>query len=201
MLKRIYGKIRTSIFSPRLMITKLRAARHFKKYAEIGEGLLCTHTSDCLADRPGLITIGKHCEIEGKLISMADGRIEIGDYSYLSRSSVIGSVESIIIGRYAVISNHVHIYDNNNHPTDPETRKKMSIEGYHTPAWRWEYSAHAPIVIEDNVWIGEYSAILKGVTIGEGSIIASHSVVTRDIPPYTIAAGNPARIVKRLEKK
>ena len=77
----------------------------------------------------------------------------------------------------------------------------MTVEGFHTPAWRWENSEHAPIVIGDNVWIGEYSAILKGVTIGEGSIVASHSVVTKDVPPYTIVAGNPARIVKHLEAK
>ena len=166
MLKGLYGKIRAKIYSPRLMVQKMRAA-----------------------------------EIHGKLISMADGRIEIGGDSCIYRDTVIGSVESIRIGRYAVISNHVHIYDNNNHPTDPETRKKMTVEGFHTPAWRWENSEHAPIVIGDNVWIGEYSAILKGVTIGEGSIVASHSVVTKDVPPYTIAAGNPARIVKHLEAK
>lgn len=201
MMKGLYGKIRAKIYTPRLMVQKMRTARHFKKYADTGKDFVCSQTSDCLADRPGLITIGNHCEIHGKLISMADGRIEIGGDSCIYRDTVIGSVESIRIGRYAAISNHVHIYDNNNHPTDPETRKKMTVEGFHTPAWRWENSEHAPIVIGDNVWIGEYSAILKGVTIGEVSIIACHSVVTKDVPPYTIAAGNPARIVKHLEAK
>ena len=57
----------------------------------------------------------------------------------------------------------------------------------------------APIVIEDNVWIGEYSAVLKGVTIGEGAIVASHSGVTKDVPSYSIVAGNPAQVVKKLE--
>ena len=65
--------------------------------------------------------------------------------------------------------------------------------------WQWSESAHSRIVIEDNVWIGERATVKKGVTIGEGAIIASNSVVTHDVPPFTIAAGNPARVVKSLE--
>ena len=72
------------------------------------------------------------------------------------------------------------------------------MEGFDGDAWKWKYADSAPIVIEDNVWIGEYSAILKGVTIGTGSIVASHAVVTKDVPPYTIVAGNPARVVKEI---
>lgn len=63
MMKGLYGKIRAKIFSPRLMVQKMRAARHFKKYADTGEDFVCSQTSDCLADRPGLITIGNHCEM------------------------------------------------------------------------------------------------------------------------------------------
>ena len=55
-----------------------------------------------------------------------------------------------------------------------------------------------PVVIEDNVWIGEYATVLKGVTVGRGSIVASHSVVTKDVEPYSIVAGNPAKKVKEL---
>ena len=56
------------------------------------------------------------------------------------------------------------------------------------------------IVIEDNVWIGMYCFIGKGVTIGEGSIVARQSVIMKDVPPYSIVAGNPARVVKTLKK-
>ena len=60
----------------------------------------------------------------------------------------------------------------------------------------WKYSAHAPIVIGRNCWIGENSRICKGVHIGEGAIIAANAVVTKDVPAFSVAAGNPARIVK-----
>ncbi|MGI6220066.1 MAG: acyltransferase [Bacteroidaceae bacterium] len=59
-------------------------------------------------------------------------------------------------------------------------------------------SSKGPVVIEDNVWIGTKSSIMPGVRIGRGSIIAANSVVTHDIPPYCVAAGAPARVVKKM---
>lgn len=145
------------------------------------------------------ISIGHHCDILSCISAMGpNARITIGDYTTL-RGGVVGSVESIAIGSYVISSNHVNIYDNNNHPTDPEIRVRMCESGFYSDMWKWEHSEHKPIVIEDNVWIGEYSTILKGVTIGKGAIVASHSVVTKDVEPYTIVAGNPAKIVKRLQ--
>ena len=55
-----------------------------------------------------------------------------------------------------------------------------------------------PVFIEDNVWIGEFVSVLPGVRIGEGSVIGTMSVVTHDIPPFSIAVGSPARVIKRF---
>ena len=173
----------------------------FRKFAIIGSDFHVKHCSNCYADYPGKIKIGNHCEIAGSLVSQDDGRISIGDYTVVRENSIIGSIYSISIGNYCIISNNIHIYDNNNHPTSPELRKEMCKNGFVGELWRWFYAEHAPIVVEDNVWIGERSTILKGVTIGEGSIVASNSVVTKNVPPYTIVAGNPAKVVKNLENK
>ena len=170
----------------------------FRSHATVGEGLDLAATACCKADRPGNIVIGDHCRIYGTLESQSDGKIQIGDHTCIYRHTIVGSVNAITIGRCVVISNHVHIYDNNNHPTSPQIRHQMCMEGFDGDAWKWHHAQAAPIVIEDDVWIGEYAAIMKGVTIGKGAIVAAHAVVTRDVPAYTIVAGNPARVVKEL---
>ena len=94
------------------------------------------------------------------------------------------------------ISTGVVICDNNNHPINPYDREIMSRTPRLSVERSWKYSTHAPIVIERNCWIGENSRICKGVHIGEGSIVAANAVVTKDVPAFCIAAGNPAKIVK-----
>ena len=180
-------------------IKRIIKRRKFLKWAQIGKNLKVGVNSNCSAEREGSIKIGDNCEILGALICMDNGNIEIGDHTEIRGNSFIGSVESIKIGSCVIISNNVKIYDNNNHPTSPSIRKQMCIDGFYGDAWRWAHSAHAPVNIEDNVWIGEGATILKGVTIGKGSIVATRAVVTKDVPPYTIVAGNPAKVVKRIE--
>ena len=173
--------------------------KNFKKNSEFGKRLDISHTADCIADRPGLIKIGNHCRIFGKLQSQGDGEIRIGDNTCIYHKSIIGSVESVSIGCCVIISNHVHIYDNNNHPISPKIRKEMCDNDFDGDAWLWKHALSKPVIIEDNVWIGEYAAVMKGVTIGCGSIVAAHSVVTKNVPPYSVVAGNPAKVVKSLE--
>lgn len=173
--------------------------KQFCRYALLGENLELCIRSNCVADEPGHISIGNHCLIYGTLQSQGQGEITIGDNCTLYERSHIGAVCRVKIGNCVMISNHVHIFDNNNHPTNPDIRCEMCKRDFHDNAWRWEHSEYAPIVIEDGVWIGEYASIMKGVRIGTGSIVASHAVVTKDVPAYSIAAGNPARIVKELK--
>ena len=173
--------------------------KSFLEWAEVGENLSVGVHANCKADKKGCIRIGNNCEILGSLLSMDDGKIEIGDYTEIRGETFIGCVDNIKIGNYVIISNNIRIFDNNNHPISPKKRKEMCINGFYGDAWRWKHSDHKPVVIEDNVWIGERSTILKGVTIGEGSVIGCNSVVTKDIPPYCIAAGNPAKVVKKID--
>ena len=174
----------------------------FRKYATFSSGMETVtfgETAFC-QNKTGEtknIVIGHHCDIHSRIIAAGKGRISIGNYTTL-RGGVVGAVESVSIGSHVIISSHVTIYDNNNHPTDPETRRRMCESGFYSEMWNWEHSDHKPVVIEDNVWIGEYATVLKGVTVGRGSIVASHSVVTKDVEPYSIVAGNPAKKVKEL---
>ena len=179
-------------------IRRDRKRKMFFRCATVGEGTVITENASISVGN-GSVTIGKDCHISAGFVCQSRGQIRVGDRLFAGGSTVIGAVDRIEIGDDVIISNHVHIYDNNNHPTEPEKRLAMTQSlNFHGPLWKWDQAASAPIVIGNNVWIGEYSAILKGVTVGEGSIVAAHAVVTKDVPPYCIAAGNPARVVKRL---
>lgn len=142
------------------------------------------------------IIIGQGVRMKGLLISEFGGKITMGDYSTIGPNSNIYSVESVIVGAYTAISRYVSISDNNNHPVNPDDRLKVWETPDNSVERSWKYADHKPIVIGKNCWIGEFSRICKGVTIGDGSIVAANSVVTKDVPANCIVAGNPARIVK-----
>jgi acetyltransferase-like isoleucine patch superfamily enzyme len=186
--------------SVEVAIRKWRAMRQFSRASVLGSSFSCGPRARCIngsSDR-ALIQIGDNAEILGSLITQARGRIRIGDWSTIRGNSVVEAVCRVEIGRYAVISSDVVISDNNSHPTDPLERIRMVRSGFYGDAWAWDKSDSAPVEIAENVWIGRRAMVLKGVTIGEGSIVASMAVVTRDVPPFTIVAGNPARVVKVL---
>ena len=173
----------------------------FKKNAMLGVNVKFRSTSNCVNESHNKlnIVVGSHSYIGGTLCTQLDGKISTEDYFYLGYNSFIGAIESIKIGKCVIISNDVKIYDNNNHPTSPAAREFMSMNGYSNDNWHWRHAAKAPVVIEDNVWIGQYATILKGVTIGKGAIVATRAVVTKNVPPYTIVAGNPAKVVKKID--
>jgi len=152
------------------------------------------------------INVGHHSRIDGYIYCKSSGKIEIGNYSTIQDEVQLQCLEHIKIGHYSVVAGGSVIMDNNNHRIEPEERVKHRIRaapggsGYPGLGDGYELSDSAPIIIEDVVWIGARCVILKGVTVGEGALVARNAVVTKDVPPYTIVAGNPARVVKQIEK-
>jgi len=142
------------------------------------------------------ISIGNRLILKGSLRSEVGGKIKIGNYCYIQSNVVIGAAEYIEIGDYVSISANVRIIDNNDHPIQPDDRKIKSHSRPGDILRSWKYAESKPIIVKDNVWIGINSRVNKGVTIGENSIVAANSVVTKDVPKNCIVAGNPARVVK-----
>lgn len=142
------------------------------------------------------IVIGDNVTINGELSCSTRGRISIGDNTIIHHGTFIAADNSISIGKCCLIARDVLIQDNNSHPIDPAKRLAQALDYRgHTDTYE---SENGPIVLEDCVWVGTRSIILKNVTIGSGSIIAAGSVVTKDVPPMSIVAGNPARVVKNI---
>lgn len=138
--------------------------------------------------------------IEGELHTFPyGGKIEIGEFSYIGMGSRIWSGESITIGKHVLISHNVGISDTSVHETyfieRAERYKSLLKNGL--PKDKASIKT-APIIIEDYVWINFNAIIMRGVTIGKGAIIAAGSVVTKDVPPFTMVAGNPAVAKKKL---
>ncbi|MDQ6929623.1 MAG: acyltransferase [Candidatus Eremiobacteraeota bacterium] len=114
------------------------------------------------------------------------GEIKIGEASYIGKFFSLNSRERISIGERCMLGNFVSIVDNN-HGTD--VGSDMIGQPF----------TIAPVIIARNCWLGEKATILAGVHIGEGSIVAAGSVVTKDVPPNHIVAGVPAKIIRKRE--
>lgn len=141
--------------------------------------------------------IADNAMIYGRIIVSNDGSVYFGKYSQLGPNSKIGALRRVYVGSFTAISTNVTIMDNNNHPVNPVDRYKMQLTPHGSSYRQWFYSVASSIYIGNNVWIGESARICKGVTIGDNSIVAANSVVTKNVPPNCIVAGNPAKIVKR----
>src|ERR687886_575474 len=166
--------------------------------------LLPNATVENLSGNPELIKIGEDSVIRGQLrVFPHAGKIQIGKDCYVGEDTRIWSADSITIGNRVFISHNVNIHDTNSHSIDKDLRYKhfvalMSNDNLQVN----DFDIQSKFIhIEDDVWIGFNSTILKGVTIGRGSIIAACSVVTKSVPSLVIVAGNPARVVKAVEYK
>lgn len=151
-----------------------------------------------LSDNSGKneIILGDGVWMYGHLSSQNHGKIEMGNFTKIGRFSMVTAVQSVTIGDYTAIGDHVMITDNNEHSINPYDRMIMRTKDEDHPYRLWRYSDSRPVTIGRNVWVGSNSRINKGVTVGDNAIVAANAVVTKDVPPNSIAAGNPARIVK-----
>ncbi len=127
------------------------------------------------------------------------GKVSIGEFALVHGAWIICDA-AVEIGDYALISWNVVLMDSYRWPRDPKARRRLLEETAGQIGRPPEASVPAqPVRVGRNAWIGFDCCILPGVTIGEGSIIGARSVVMQDVPPFTVAAGNPAKIIRRIE--
>ena len=145
------------------------------------------------------IVIGSHTRVLGDLSTFAHGgEIRIGKWCYIGEASRIWSAVSIELGDRVLVSHSVNIFDSLTHPIQAAARHaqvKSIFEEGHPLSLSLDESQ---VRICDDAWIGAGAMVLRGVTVGEGGIVAAGAVVTKDVPPYTIVAGNPAVMVREL---
>lgn len=142
------------------------------------------------------ITLGDDCDVYGKS-TFASTRVYdepeliVGNQTHLGYGLTISVGQRVEIGNHVLISGGCFLADNDGHPYDYKARRKET----HQPVTKEQIQ---PIKIEDDCWIGSQCIILKGVTLGQGSIVGSNSLVSKSVPPFCIVGGVPAKIIKEL---
>lgn len=169
----------------------------FKNKIRIGKQSTI-HGSIDIRSLDSIIEIGNNCLIEGNLVTEHDqSQITIGNNVYIGGGTLLDCVLSIIIEDDVLISYDCILADSDNHSIQ-YSQRKQDLADWKNKKHDWSTTKSASIKIEQGVWIGARSIILKGVTLGEGAIVGAGSVVTKDVPSYTIVAGNPARIIREI---
>lgn len=133
----------------------------------------------------GHVDMGQYCRLGRDVYfeTKEGGRIVLGDHVTINNGTMITSYSEVRIGNHCLIGEYVSIRDAN-HGTGPD--EPMRLQAHDT----------APIVIEDDVWIARGCAVLKGVRIGRGAVVAANSVVTKDVAPNTVVGGVPAKVLR-----
>jgi acetyltransferase-like isoleucine patch superfamily enzyme len=127
------------------------------------------------------------------------GSVRLGEYALVHGARIICD-ERVEIGDYAMLSWNVVLIDSYRVPLSPEGRRALLRELPEAePRVLPPDGAARPVIVEPNTWIGFDSCVLPGVTVGRGSVVGAKSVVTEDVEPYTVVAGNPARRIRELE--
>jgi acetyltransferase-like isoleucine patch superfamily enzyme len=153
-----------------------------------------------------LISIRKDCKVRVGTNSIIEcsiafdrggSSVYIGDRTFIGGDTRLVCADRIIIGDDVLISWGCTIVDHNSHSVMWSERKQDVLQ-WMNGRKDWSFVKTGPVVIKQKVWIGFNSIILKGIIVGEGAIIAAGSVVTKDVLPYTIVAGNPAGVVREL---
>ena len=166
-------------------VQALRAKRQLRRASFVGTARL---RGKALVINKGAMRIEDRVRLDGttvrlELVCFGGAELTIGEGTYINYGSNISATRHVSIGRNCSIGQYAIIMDNDYHQVDDH--RTMGVP--------------KPIVIEDDVWIGARVTVLPGARIGKGSVIGAHAVVKGDIPPYSLAVGVPARVVRRLQ--
>ncbi len=143
------------------------------------------------------LSIGKDCIVSGNVVFEKEHAFfSVGNGCFIGKT-LISVAEGVEIGDDVMISWGVTITDHNSHSLKCSERQR-DVRGWRVRSKDWSGVKIKKVAIHDKVWIGFNAILLKGVTIGEGAIVGAGSVVSKDVPPFTIVAGNPARVIREV---
>jgi maltose O-acetyltransferase len=163
----------------------LNARWHLRSATSCGRRITLVGTPKVV--NQGTMTFGERVRLDStvaklEMVVLPGGHLEVGNNVFVNYGSSLVSSKHVKIGDDVLIGTHVMVMDCDFHRVEDKS---------------WDTSGE-PIVLEDRVWLGNRSMVLKGVTVGHDAVVAAGSVVTRDVPPRTVVAGVPAKVVRRF---
>lgn len=144
-----------------------------------------------LSGDPDRVTIGARTVLRGLVRVEAGGRLSIGRFCYVGDDTLLSAQQSITVADHVLIAHECQLFDNNSHPVDWQQRRAHFAAILGQGGGPVEIRS-APVVIEEDAWLGFRSTVMKGVTIGARTILSAGAVATRSAPPDSVMAGNPA---------
>lgn len=180
-------RLRDVILTADKLRAHLRARWAFRHATEVGALVRLEGRARVVAN--GEMRIGERVRMIGhvvpvELVAEHGAHLSIGDRTFINYGVSIGATHRIVVGAECNFGPYVNVVDSAFHELDPDRR--------------FERPAPQAVHIGDRVWLGVRVIVLPGVTIGDGSVIGAGSVVTRDIPPRSLAAGSPATVIRTL---
>src|SRR5438876_722810 len=147
------------------------------------------------------LTIGSDSNVEGSLVfECRSATISIGSRTHVGGATLLDTATGIEIGDDVLIAFEVLVMDHNSHSLSFDERKN-DVRDWIRGEKDWSNVQKQPVKIGNKAWVGARAIILKGVNIGEGAIIAAGSLVTKDVPPWTIVGGNPGKVIMPLTEE
>lgn len=195
-------------------IRRMRLQNRIKRHREllertctIGKGLcaapwvkdaaILSFTVRNLTNDPTKVRVGDNCLLSGNIHCNRLGKVVVGDHVFMNGGTILRCDYEITVGNCCLFGPNVRLWDTSNHPMSVAARERQAREICFKEVDSYEASG-GPIIIEDNVWLGMDVIVLANVRIGRGSVVGAGSVVTKDIPPMTFAAGVPARFISNV---
>ena len=177
------------IWSARGQITKIGPALNARWHLRVAtaKGSRITLRGAPKIVNQGRMTFGERVRLDStvaklEMVVMPGGHLEVGNNVFINYGSSLVSSKHVKVGNDVLIGTHVMVMDCDFHRVEDKS---------------WDTSGEE-IVLEDRVWLGNRSIVLKGVTVGHDAVVAAGSVVTKDVPPRTVVAGVPAKVVRRF---
>ncbi len=192
-----YTNVLEKLFHKKIVAQKRRNIFLSNACLAIGNGSKFSYNQVVATKEGCRVTIGSHSMVNGNItFECKDASVQIGSNTFIGSSNLICS-KRITVCNDVLIAWGCTIVDHNSHAIQFSLRSN-DVSEWMAGRKDWTHVERKEIMICDKTWIGFNSLILKGVTIGEGAIVGAGSVVTKDVPPWTIVGGNPARIIREI---